>query len=108
MNKINIIPNSYLSLNNQRIVFIDGNTCDTLDKCYITLKQQLSIPDYFGFNLDALEEVFSDLDWIEESGVNIVILNEPYFLINDMQNKEVFMEILKENDNEMISVTILS
>ena len=75
MSNVKKISNSYYKTNNERLVFIDGNACDTLDKCYASLVQQLSLPDYFGFNLDALEEVLSDLNWVKEEKVHIIILN---------------------------------
>jgi RNAse (barnase) inhibitor barstar len=58
-------PVPFYSENDIRYVFIDGPACLTLADCYQSLQQQLSIPDYFGKNLDALDEVLSDLDWLD-------------------------------------------
>jgi RNAse (barnase) inhibitor barstar len=107
MSNIKKIPADYYKVNNERIVFLDGNTCDTIEKCYKTLQQQLSIPDYFGYNLDALEEVLADADWIEEEKVNIIILNEKDLLQNDVLHKDAFMDILTNTDNKKIFLTIL-
>jgi RNAse (barnase) inhibitor barstar len=107
MSNIKITSTNYFKVNNERIVFIDGNTCDTIDKCYTTLQQQLSIPDYFGNNLDALEEVLADIEWIEEEKVQLVILNETGLLKNDILRKDVFMDILKNNGNNKLTVTIV-
>ncbi len=78
------IAATYFSTNNERFVFIDGNTCDSVEKCYATLQQQLSIPDYFGHNLDALEEVLADIEWVQEEIVQIILLNEKEFVINSV------------------------
>jgi RNAse (barnase) inhibitor barstar len=107
MNNIKRISGSYYKAGDERLVFIDGNTCDTIEKCYATLVQQLSLPDYFGFNLDALEEVLADLDWIEETKIHIIILNAADLLKNDLSRKEAFLDIVTKNDNRKIFVTIL-
>jgi RNAse (barnase) inhibitor barstar len=107
MSNIKSTPNTYYTNNNERIVFIDGNTCDSIEKCYTTLQQQLSIPDYFGHNLDALEEVIADAEWIEEEKIQIVILNEKELLKNDVASKDSFLDIIKSNENEKIFVTVL-
>jgi RNAse (barnase) inhibitor barstar len=107
MSNIKNSVNTYYSNNNNRFVFIDGNTCDTIEKCYTTLQQQLSIPDYFGKNLDALEEVMADLEWINEEKVNIIILNEKDLLKNDESLKASFLDILKHTENSIITITTL-
>jgi RNAse (barnase) inhibitor barstar len=107
MSNIKNMKATYFVNNNERYVFIDGNTCDNLDKCYTTLQQQLSIPNYFGNNLDALEEVLADMEWIAEDTVHIIIINEKELLKNDLQSKDAFMDIIKHNDNIKISVTLL-
>jgi RNAse (barnase) inhibitor barstar len=108
MSNINKRSANYYKSNDERLVFIDGNICDTLEKCYVTLVQQLSLPDYFGFNLDALEEVLSDLDWIGEEKIHVIILNVDEFLSNDLPRKEDFIDILTSSENKKIDVTILA
>lgn len=107
MSNVKNVSADYYSANDERLVFIDGNTCDTIEKCYATLVQQLSLPDYFGFNLDALEEVLADLEWVEEKRVRIIVLNEKELLKNDTTRKDAFLDIITNNDNERIYVTIL-
>ena len=107
MSNIKNITTAYFSKNNERFVFIDGNTCDTIEKCYTTLQQQLSIPDYFGHNLDALEEVLADLEWVEEEVIQIILLNETALLKNELLKKEALMDILKNNENDKILITVL-
>jgi RNAse (barnase) inhibitor barstar len=95
---------NYYSADNIRYVFIDGNTCDTIEKCYITLAQQLSIPDYFGYNLDALEEVLADLEWIEEEKIIIIVLNSGALLDAEPDLKDDFLSILNTSDNVRVEV----
>jgi RNAse (barnase) inhibitor barstar len=107
MSNVKNVSADYYSADGERLVFIDGNTCDTIDRCYATLAQQLSLPDYFGYNLDALEEALADADWITEKRVHIVILNKGDLLKNDPTKKHDFLDIITSNDNPRFHVTIL-
>lgn len=100
-------PVPYFSENNIRHVFIDGNSCTTIEQCYQTLQQQLSIPDYFGHNLDALEEVLADLDWIEEGKIKIIVLNSGSLLSDDKEKKADFLDILNSSKNEKMEIIYL-
>lgn len=104
MSAISNITASYFSENNVRYVFVDGNTCKTIGECYKTLQQQLSIPDYFGYNLDALEEVLGDLDWIEEEKIKIIVLNLESLLSEDKKTKTGFLDILNSSKSEKIEI----
>ena len=97
----------YYVKNNIRYVFLDGNLCNTLADCYKTLKQQLSLPEYFGNNLDSLDEMLSDLDWIEEEQVKIIVLNSFFILKEEAQKKESFFAVLNENENDMLGIIYL-
>lgn len=108
MSKIINNSTSFFVDNNTRYVFIDGNANDTLQACYFTLQTQLSIPDYFGYNLDALEEVMHDLDWIQEEKICIIISSENNLLQNEESAKKDFLEILETSSLENLSVVYLS
>ena len=101
------VTSSYYAENNSRYVFIDGNLCDSIDKCFITLKQQLSLPDYFGNNLDALEEVLSDLDWIQEEKIKIIILNVTELLSKNISTKNSFLDIFNACENKKLKIIYL-
>jgi len=107
MKKVTNSEQYFLVHNNTRFVFIDGNANDTVEKCYKTLQAQLSIPDYFGQNLDALEEVMNDLDWILESEIIITISAPAMLLQNDIASKNDFLEILETSSLEKVKVVYL-
>jgi RNAse (barnase) inhibitor barstar len=107
MNDSKQCTSSYFAENNMRYVFIDGNLCDSTEKCYSTLKQQLSLPNYFGNNLDALEEVLSDLDWIHEEKIKIIILNSTELLAKNISTKNSFLDILNSCENKKIQIIYL-
>jgi RNAse (barnase) inhibitor barstar len=107
MSKINYHAAGYFVLDNTRYVFIDGITCDTMEKCYQTLKEQLSVPDYFGYNLDALEEVLADPEWILEEKILILVLHPAALLTNDTEKKAAFMDLLNSIENSRIAIHYL-
>ena len=98
---------NYYSENKTRFVFIDGKCCAHLKDCYAALQEQLSFPDYFGNNLDALDEMLADLEWVEEEEVKIIISHSELLLINEPLIKQDFLEVLEFCDHEKVSVVYL-
>lgn len=107
MSSIIKIDKDFFVENNIRYVFIDGYCCRSIDQCYATLKVQLSLPGYFGNNLDALEEVLSDMDWINEEKIKIIILSCELLLTKDISKKKDFLEILNSSDNKKLEIIYL-
>jgi RNAse (barnase) inhibitor barstar len=107
MRSIITLAGGYYAENNTRYVFIDGLACKKLDRCFSTLQEQLSIPGYFGKNLDALEEVLEDLDWIKEKKIKIIIYNSTALLEDDTLKKGIFLDILHSVANEKIEIIYL-
>ncbi|MES1221672.1 MAG: barstar family protein [Bacteroidota bacterium] len=101
------IAQSYYTDNNTRYVFLDGLACKKLDACFTSLQEQLSIPDYFGKNLDALEEVLDDLEWIKEEKIKIIISHVSSLLENNPAKKKIFLEILHADNNKKIEIIYL-
>ena len=108
MSIVSTIHNTYFSDNSTRYVFIDGNACDNIDKCYDELQQQLSIPEYFGKNLDALEEVLADLEWVDEEKVKIIVSNQSVLLKNSNTKIRDFLDVLNSSENEKLEIIYLA
>lgn len=53
-------------LSDYAVIEIDGQQSKTLRQFYEHIAKVLEFPDYFGFNLDSLDELLNDLDWIED------------------------------------------
>jgi len=63
-----------------RIARIDGSKVPSLKAFYEAIAQALKFPDYFGFNLDSLDELLNDLSWLEEDHILLYISNSEAFL----------------------------
>ena len=75
---------------------ISGLKCQTLRGFYTQIANALHFPDYFGKNLDALEECLLDLSWLAEKEVSLTISNRSYFLENETdENREFVAEIFE-------------
>jgi RNAse (barnase) inhibitor barstar len=98
---------NFYTSHNTHYAFIDGLLCDTLDKVYTTLQSQLSFPDYFGHNLDALEEVLADLEWIKEKKIKLIVINSAALLSKDIEKKEDLLSIFKNNDVDRLKIEIV-
>jgi len=93
--------------NHNRYVFLDGLACQDLDACYACLQQQLSLPAYFGKNLDALDEMLSDLDWIQEEKIKVVIMNPDALLSKDKKKKNDFLAVLNGGESKKLEIVYL-
>ena len=83
----NILDDSInkLTTENVCIYYFDANNWITLDDFYTNFKTKMNLPDYFGNNLDALNDCLSDF-----IGQNIAIC---------IRNYDVFMEKFSYESN---------
>jgi RNAse (barnase) inhibitor barstar len=75
-----LIINNVDSLIDYRIAQIDGQKAHTLRGFYEELAKALNFPEYFGFNLDSLDEMLNDLSWVNESKIAIYVTNSEQFI----------------------------
>lgn len=68
---------------------IDGQQMLTLDQMYNHLSELIWFPDYFGYNLDALYDVLSEV---------------PDYTIIHFKNTNVFLEEMKKDAFKLIRV----
>ena len=108
MSTVYKIASDYYAENDIRYVFVDGHICKDIEICYETLQRQLSIPHYFGRNLDALEEVLADLEWVREKIIKIIVLNTSALLVNDAVKKHAFLDILNTCENDRLEIIYLT
>ncbi|TDB60788.1 barstar family protein [Arundinibacter roseus] len=65
------------------IATVDGTQATSLKAFYEQLGRALDFPDYFGFNLDSLDELLNDLQWIDEEKIVIFIQNSGDWLLHE-------------------------
>lgn len=78
---------------------LDGNKLPTMDSFYEAISSALNFPDYFGQNLDALDELLFDLDWIKQKFVLLVVLNSSQLLHEETVRKPDLITLLQEVGN---------
>jgi RNAse (barnase) inhibitor barstar len=71
------------------VIEIDSKTCMTLKDFYEVIAKKLYFPDYFGFNMDSLDELLNDLSWIEDSKLALYFTHTEHFLINERSDDKV-------------------
>jgi len=99
-------PFSIQSESDMYLAFLDGKHCQTIEEFHIQLAKALKFPDYYGRNLDALDEMLNDLDWIHEQKILLIIFRNHLWLSNDDEIKTRVLEILNEMDSKLVEIIL--
>ncbi len=76
---------------------LEGKKATTLEDFYEHIAQQLEFPDYFGKNLDALDEMLNDLNWLEQNAVIIEFKDFDEFLEEEnLDTKAMILSLLDQ------------
>ena len=67
---------------------------ETKQQLLDTLARGLDLPDYFGWNWDALDECLRDLSWIEHPR-RIVLLHEGVPFPDGSDDRAIYLDLLK-------------
>lgn len=84
-------------------VFADGMIANvqagiaSVDELYDVLSEELHLPNYFGRNWNALDEVLGDLSWLAPRRVVIVHADLPDLPAEDLR---VYLDVLRTAVNE--------
>jgi RNAse (barnase) inhibitor barstar len=89
------------------VAVIDGKRIPTLDDFYPIISKALQFPDYFGENLDALDEMLHQLDWIEQPHVLLLIINSLDFLITEHVRRDAVLSLFRRVQNPDFEVCLL-
>lgn len=68
---------------------IDGSKSTSMKDFHEQIGQALQFPDYSGKNLDALDEMLNDLEWIENSQVIVYISNSADWLTKEKDDQRI-------------------
>ncbi|MPR34162.1 barstar family protein [Salmonirosea aquatica] len=63
-----------------RLAQIEGAQAKTTKAFYSQIAEALDFPDYFGHNLDSLDELLNDLQWIKEDKIVLFIQDSAAWL----------------------------
>lgn len=111
MSRIHILdkknPSFISKSGNVFVALLDGATIATLGEFYTAISKALHFPDYFGRNLDALEEMLNDLGWVKEGLTLLIIKNEDELLRDDLQQRREVIRLLKEVDQARLEVCLV-
>ena len=90
-----------ISVNGVFLAFIDSKKCNTLPCFYSEISNALNFPDYFGYNLDALDEAMCDLSWIEEKTILLLLFNYEEFMKDDKEDLQVINAVFSHVISEL-------
>ncbi len=83
-------PNQNLdSFKNYQLATIDGAKAQTLPTFYSEIEKVLDLPDYFAHNLDSLDEMMNDLEWIENENIALVFRNTDLLLAGEKKQSKL-------------------
>ena len=71
-----------------RVASIDGLQAQTLKSFYEQIAKELEFPDYFGHNLDSLDELLNDFDWLDDDKIALYIANADHFLAGEKSEEK--------------------
>lgn len=97
LDTINTEPNSIVAT-------IEGVSIQTMDDFYKAFSDAFSFPEYFGENTEAFYELINDLDWLEESAFIILLKDYDKMFANDLDDKQMCLEMLYQSALEWQSV----
>ncbi|MCB0506739.1 MAG: barstar family protein [Chitinophagales bacterium] len=90
-----------ISVNGIFLAFLDGQKSVVLSHFYEEIAKALNFPDYFVPNFDSLDECISDLSWIEENEIRLMIFNYDDLLFEEKYNLEVINNIFANAMSEL-------
>lgn len=74
---------------NSKIAVVDGSKSTSLKDFYEVIGTALEFPDYYDANLDSLDELLNDLEWLDDSQVVIWIPNSDNWLIREKSAEKI-------------------
>ena len=69
---------------------LQGDHCTTLRDFYGHLAELVEYPDDFGFTLEEVDDLLSDLSWLPDRSIHIHISNSEYWLQKERNQQKIF------------------
>lgn len=83
------------SSKNTLIVEIIGDEIHDLNDFFSIIRKKFLLPEVTGW--DSFEDWMTDLSWISEKEIIIIISNYKHFLKNKSEDKDIFFEVFSED-----------
>jgi RNAse (barnase) inhibitor barstar len=87
--------------------FIREDQIEDIESFYDEISRALSFPDYFGRNLDALQDMLSDLDWIPFQHIFLIIRNSNSLSLLLDHHYDAVMDIMSSTMNERLEILMV-
>ncbi len=95
-------PEINTAAKNMLLVALDGKAMPNVESFYAFIKKELSLPDYFGNNLDALADCITDLSHISQKEISIILHHQDDFLKEESEAvKKDILETLTFSVDEL-------
>jgi RNAse (barnase) inhibitor barstar len=88
---------TWFAENGYRNVSFDAGTWNTEQTFHEDLKANLEFPEYYGMNLDALNDCLGDLDFSDCDGIAIAVRNYHAFSESFPRAAQVFLDVVADN-----------
>jgi len=82
---------------------IEGTRCLSVEDLFNEFAIKLKFPDYFGANWDAFDECLNDLNWLASEKYILFIKDFDYILVDQIDEFDTFIDILKLTVDEWVS-----
>jgi len=84
-----------------KLIVLDGESMQTSNKFYDELACKLLLPNYFGRNLNALDECLCDLEWLQPAGFILLIRAAQKLLGSEgVEALDGFLDVLSRSGKE--------
>lgn len=82
-------------------VVLEGRAMSGIDTFYNELIEKLNLPDYFGRNLNALDECMVDLEWLLDGHPLVVIIRDAELMLEERNETfEGFIRVMRDTGEE--------
>jgi len=100
-NIVLLIESLQQQIGKENLFVLNGVNMKTYDGLYDEFANVFKFPDYFGRNLNALDECLNDLEWLNINMILIVVTNSDYVLCEENDaGCETIIEIFEDAGTE--------
>jgi RNAse (barnase) inhibitor barstar len=78
------------------IAAIDGKRCRDIESFLVEIGHAFSFPEYYGRNMNALNDCLNDLDWIDKDSYVLIINHFESFISESEEDKNDVINFLNE------------